>query len=53
MTVRTQYATFSEAFVPGWDDKTGAEQKMDRVAERIRLGHKMTPIGRGTLRPAR
>lgn len=45
-TTRAQYSRFSDSFVPGWDKKAGAEQAMDRTAERAKMGAKMTPINR-------
>ena len=52
-TTAVQYSTPAEMFVPGWDDLPGAAQKMARNDERAKMGQKMTPIGRGTLRPSR
>jgi hypothetical protein len=55
---QTVKAVFSDpggddCFVPGWDRKTSGEQGMARAAVRKRMGRKMTPVGRGTLRPSR
>jgi hypothetical protein len=52
-TARAQFSTFNEMFTPGWDKQPAALQKMDRVAERSAMGQKMTPLGPGTLKPAR
>ena len=52
-TVATEHGEFSDAFVPGWDQKVGYEQPMSRIAVRRAQGQKMTPKGRGTLRPSR
>lgn len=43
----------SDCCVPGWDKRAGNEQSMERVAKRAKMGLKKTPLGRGTLMPAR
>lgn len=52
-TVITRYDSMDEAFPLDWDEMPGNMQGIKRVRERAELGQKMTPIGRGTLRPAR
>jgi hypothetical protein len=53
-TVGAQYADPGgpDCFVPGWDKSAGAQQAMDHVRPRARMGQKMTPLGRGTLSKA-
>jgi len=41
-----------DAFVQGWDKQPAQVQSMDRIAKRAAQGRKLTPIGRGTLRPS-
>jgi hypothetical protein len=55
---QTVKAVFSDpagpdCFVPGWDRKVSSEQGMVRANVRKRMGRKLTPIGRGVLRPTR
>jgi hypothetical protein len=54
-TVGAQFADpgGDDCFVPGWDRKASAEQAMQRVKQRARMGAKKTPLGAGTLRPSR
>lgn len=52
-TVACNYSGLSDYFVPGWDKKAGAEQAMDRVAERLAMGNKKTPLLGGALKPKR
>jgi hypothetical protein len=53
VTVKAVNSTFREMFTPNWDERPAMAQERQHVEPRRRMGKKMTPRGRGTLRPAR
>lgn len=51
--LRAVFSSFRDGLAPAWDRKPSPLQEMSRVAPRLALGPKLTPIRAGRLRRPR